>query len=109
MSYVSLHKSKSGRAIKGGKIIGFRNATEEEIAEHQDLLNKVDPIVKTKSLKNKVVFSKDSAFVLNHFQPVCWSPVGDASPSSPPSGSAVSSYCVKAARNEHPQGLALTQ
>ena len=40
-------------------------------------------------------------------QPLCWSPVGDASPSLPPSGSALAVEVVKAARNEHPEGLAL--
>ena len=42
MEYVSLHKSKSERAYKGGKIISIREATEEEIGEHQQLLEKID-------------------------------------------------------------------
>ena len=70
--------------------------------------SEVDPIVKTESLKNKVVFLKGSVFVFNLFQPFCWSPVGDASPSLPLSGPAVSIWAVKAARHEHPKGLALT-
>jgi hypothetical protein len=30
--YVALHKQKSQRSWKGGRIIGFREATEEEVA-----------------------------------------------------------------------------
>lgn len=38
MSYVSLHKAKSDRAHKGGEIVGFRDATDEEVETHQALL-----------------------------------------------------------------------
>lgn len=38
MSYISLHKSKNDRAHKGGKIIGLRDASKEEVAKHQTLL-----------------------------------------------------------------------
>ena len=32
--YVALHKQKSQRSWKGGRIVGFREATEEEIEKH---------------------------------------------------------------------------
>ncbi len=40
MKYVSLHKSKSDRAGKGGEIVNIRLATEDEIEAHQALLKK---------------------------------------------------------------------
>ncbi len=40
MKYVSLHKSKSDRASKGGEIVNVRLATEDEIEAHQALLKK---------------------------------------------------------------------
>ena len=40
MKYVSLHKSKSDRASKGGEIVNIRLATEDEIEAHQALLKK---------------------------------------------------------------------
>jgi|FLMP01.2.fsa_nt_emb hypothetical protein len=41
MKYVSLHKSKSDRASKGGEIVNIRLATEDEIEAHQALLKKL--------------------------------------------------------------------
>lgn len=41
MSYLSLHKSKSDRAHKGGAIVGFREATEGEVLGHQALLAEI--------------------------------------------------------------------
>jgi hypothetical protein len=38
MENVSFHKSKSDRAYKGGKILGFRDATDEEFQAHQELM-----------------------------------------------------------------------
>ncbi len=38
MSYISLHKTKSDRAHKGGEIVGFRDATDKEVETHQSLL-----------------------------------------------------------------------
>ena len=40
MKYISLHKSKSDRAIKGGEIVNIRYATEDEIQAHQSLIAK---------------------------------------------------------------------
>ena len=40
MKYISLHKSKSDRAFKGGEIVNIRYATEDEIQAHQTLLAK---------------------------------------------------------------------
>jgi hypothetical protein len=40
MKYVSLHKSKSDRAYRGGEILEIREATEEEISAHQELVAK---------------------------------------------------------------------
>ena len=54
MKYLSLHRSKSDRAFKGGEILGVREATDEEIIEHHKALNKSDPESapeKTKSRK----------------------------------------------------------
>lgn len=34
--YVALHKQKSQRSWKGGRIVGFREATEEEIERHAE-------------------------------------------------------------------------
>ena len=42
MENVSFHKSKSDRAYKGGKILGFRDATDEEFQAHQELMQKLD-------------------------------------------------------------------
>ena len=38
--YVALHKQKSQRSWKGGKILGVREATEEEMTERDDLVTK---------------------------------------------------------------------
>ena len=35
MDYVSFHKSKSDRAMMGGKVVGFRSPTQEEYEFHQ--------------------------------------------------------------------------
>ena len=40
MQYVSLHKSKSDRAYRGGEIIDIRDATDDEIVTHQELVAK---------------------------------------------------------------------
>jgi len=40
MNYVSLHKTKSDRAYKGGEIVNIRLPSEEEIQAHQALLAK---------------------------------------------------------------------
>ncbi len=40
MKYLSLHKSKSDRAYKGGEILSIRDATDEEVDEYQDLIEK---------------------------------------------------------------------
>ena len=40
MKYVSLHKSKSDRASKGGETVNIRLATEDEVRAHQALLKK---------------------------------------------------------------------
>ena len=40
MEYVSFHKTKSARAYKGGKVIEYRDATNEEFQTHQELLKK---------------------------------------------------------------------
>ena len=42
MRYVSLHKSKADRAIKGGEILDIREATDEEVEAHQMLMKKLD-------------------------------------------------------------------
>ena len=39
MRFVSLHKSKSVRAYRGGEIVSVRLATEEEVVKHQELLD----------------------------------------------------------------------
>jgi hypothetical protein len=44
MKYVSLHKSKSDRASKGGEIVNVRLATEDEIEAHQALLKKAGSV-----------------------------------------------------------------
>jgi hypothetical protein len=41
MSYLSLHKTKTERAFKGGRIVEFRTATNNEVEEHQQLLDKL--------------------------------------------------------------------
>lgn len=41
MKFVSLHRSKSVRAHKGGEIVSVRDATEDEIAKHQELLKRL--------------------------------------------------------------------
>lgn len=43
MKYLSLHRSKSNRAYKGGKIISIRNAHQDEIAAYYHELNKTVP------------------------------------------------------------------
>jgi hypothetical protein len=42
MKFVSLHRSKSDRANKGGQFVSIREATNTEIREHQDLLRSLD-------------------------------------------------------------------
>ena len=41
MAYVSLHKSKTDRAYKGGLIVAFRDATPNDIAQHQKFLKSI--------------------------------------------------------------------
>ena len=41
MSYVSLHKSKSDRASKGGRIIEIRQANDAEVEKHKALLDEL--------------------------------------------------------------------
>lgn len=50
MQYLSLHKSKSDRAYKGGKILSIREATDEEVDEYQDLVEK-DRVPRPKNRK----------------------------------------------------------
>jgi hypothetical protein len=38
MAFLSLHKSKSDRANRGGSIVGTREASDQEVAEHQEFL-----------------------------------------------------------------------
>ncbi len=48
MKYVSLHKTKTDRAHKGGEIVNVRLATEDEFQAHQALLTKEgNPPMKT--------------------------------------------------------------
>ncbi len=42
MKYISLHKSKADRAVKGGEIIDIREATDEEVEAHQELMEQLD-------------------------------------------------------------------
>ena len=42
MKHVSFHKTKSGRAYKGGEILGFRDPTLEEYEEHQEEMRRRD-------------------------------------------------------------------
>ncbi len=43
MKYISLHKSKSDRAYKGGEILSIREATDEEVVEHHQQIEKENP------------------------------------------------------------------
>ncbi|MEM7259010.1 MAG: hypothetical protein AAF404_16660 [Pseudomonadota bacterium] len=43
MKYLSLHRSKSDRAYKGGEILDIRQASEEEIREHYQSIKKSIP------------------------------------------------------------------
>ena len=43
MEYLSLHRSKSDRAYKGGKILEIRDATEQDVAAHYELIKKELP------------------------------------------------------------------
>ncbi len=51
----TLHKSKSVRAHKGGEILSIREATEEEIDEHQRLLEKIDEESMKKTGHRKII------------------------------------------------------
>jgi len=58
MENVSFHKSKSDRAYKGGKILGFRDATDEEFQAHQELMENSDAgsMADNKKLRQIIVF-----------------------------------------------------
>ncbi len=58
MENVSFHKSKSDRAYKGGKILGFRDATDEEFQAHQELMQKPDEgsMADNEKLRQIIVF-----------------------------------------------------
>lgn len=43
MKYLSLHRSKSDRAYKGGEILDIRQANEEELQEHYQSISKSAP------------------------------------------------------------------
>lgn len=55
MKYVSLHKSKSDRAGKGGEIVNIRLATEDEIEAHQALLKKAGSVPMKTVVGRKIV------------------------------------------------------
>jgi len=55
MKYVSLHKSKSDRASKGGEIVNIRLATEDEIEAHQALLKKAGSVPMKSVVGRKIV------------------------------------------------------
>ena len=60
MSFISLHKTKSDRAHKGGVIVGFRDANDDEVEKHQELLRKLDkPEMKETSSRRIVIFRPD--------------------------------------------------
>ncbi|RLU00981.1 hypothetical protein [Ketobacter sp.] len=60
MSYVSLHKSKSDRAYKGGCIVEIREVSDSEVEKHQELLESLgkDPMQDTGARKI-IVFKVD--------------------------------------------------
>ncbi|MCP4342253.1 MAG: hypothetical protein GY799_26110 [Desulfobulbaceae bacterium] len=93
-------KNITGRHLRvylGNSNVQWFSFNVDNLLEMDFTKNKVDPFVKTLFLKNKV----EQRCLFQLPQPQRWSPVGDASPSSPPSGSVDLSVGVKAARNEH--------
>ncbi len=55
MAYLSLHRSKSDRAYKGGKILEYRDATEEEVQAHYESIKKSAPEGTQSSKPKKII------------------------------------------------------
>ena len=55
MKFLSLHRSKSERAYKGGEIVSVRLATEEEVSKHQELLRTLDKVSMQDISERKII------------------------------------------------------
>lgn len=60
MQFLSMHRSKSERAYRGGKIQRIRAATEDEVNQHQEFLAKEGkPLMQDTDQRMIIVFKPD--------------------------------------------------
>jgi len=55
MKYLSLHRSKSDRAYKGGEILDIRDASDEEITAHYESMEKPVPATSSTADPRKII------------------------------------------------------